>query len=137
MVTRRRGRTPPPSPLVYDVSGACQLTGGTMRRLLRCTAMMLLLALMPVRATAQDIRGLEVCTAEKQMERRTGCLQSNDEYLQQTLSKLTQDTQARIAASGRALAAAQAEIAALKSAVEKLSSELAQIKSKAEPTGKK
>ena len=28
-------------------------------------------------ARAQDVRGLEVCTAEKQMERRTGCLQAN------------------------------------------------------------
>jgi len=107
-----------------------------MRRLLRCTVMMLL-ALMPVRATAQDIRGLEVCTAEKQMERRTGCLQSNDEYLQQALSNLARDTQARLAASGRALAAAQAEIAALKSAMEKLNSELAQMKSKVEPASKK
>jgi len=107
-----------------------------MRRLLRCTVM-LLLALMPVHAAAQDIRGLEVCTAEKQMERRTGCLQSNDEYLQQALSKLTRETQARLAASDRALAAAQAEIAALKSAMATLNSELAQMKSKAEPASKK
>jgi len=107
-----------------------------MRRLLHCTVMMLL-ALMPVRAAAQDIRGLEVCTAEKQMERRTGCLQSNDEYLQQALSKLARETQAKIAASSRALAAAQDEIAALKSAMEKLNSELAQMKSKVEPTSKK
>ena len=28
-------------------------------------------------ARAQDVRGLEVCTAEKQMDRRTGCLQAN------------------------------------------------------------
>jgi hypothetical protein len=97
----------------------------------------MLLALMPVRATAQDIRGLEVCTAEKQMERRTGCLQSNDEYLQQALAKLARETQARSAASDRALAAAQAEIAALKSEMAKLNGELAQTKSKLEPAGKK
>jgi hypothetical protein len=96
----------------------------------------MLLTLMPVRAIAQDIRGLEVCTAEKQMERRTGCLQSNDEYLQQVLSKLARDTQARIAASDRALAAAQAEIAALKSEMEKLNSELAQMKAKVEASKK-
>jgi hypothetical protein len=107
-----------------------------MRRLLHCTVM-LLVALMPVHAPAQDIRGLEVCTAEKQMDRRTGCLQSNDEYLQQALSNLARDTQAKLAASGRALAAAQAEIAALKSAMEKMNSELAQMKSKAEPASKK
>jgi septal ring factor EnvC (AmiA/AmiB activator) len=101
-----------------------------------CCAMMFV-ALMSSPATAQDIPGLELCTAEKQMERRTGCLQSNDEFLQQTLSKLARETNAKITASGRALASAQAEIAALKSAIEKLNSELAQMKAKAEPTNKR
>src|SRR5262245_20746132 len=105
------------------------LMGDTMGRPLRF-GMMALLVLMSARATAQDIPGLEVCTAEKQMERRTGCLQSNDQYLQQALSKLARETEAKIAASGRALASAQAEIVASKSAMEKLNSELAQMKSK-------
>src|SRR3954462_15576681 len=108
----------------------------TMGRSLRC-AVMLLQALTSSRATAQDIAGLEGCMAEKQMERRTGCLQSNDEFLQRALSKLTRDTQARIAASGRDLAAALAEIAALKSAMEKLNGELTQMKVKIDPAGKK
>jgi hypothetical protein len=98
---------------------------------------MLLVALMSSPAIAQDIPGLELCTAEKQMERRTGCLQSNDDFLQQTLSKLARETNAKITASGRALAAAQAEIATLKLAVEKLNSELAQMKAKAEPAVKR
>ena len=88
-------------------------------------------------AVAQDIRGLEVCTAEKQMERRTGCLQANVEYLQQALAKLTRDTQDKLATAGRDLAAARAEIATLKSALAKLSSDLAELKAKAEPAGKK
>ena len=88
-------------------------------------------------ASAQDIRGLEVCTAEKQIDRRTSCLQSNIEFLQQTLSKLTHDTQDKIAAAARDLAAARAEITALKSAVEKLNTELAQLKAKPEPGAKK
>src|SRR3954467_9413449 len=94
-------------------------------------AAMVLLALMsPPPATAQDIPGLEGCMAEKQMERRTGCLQSNDEFLQRALSKLARETQARITASSRDLAAAQSEIAALKSAMEKLNTEIAQLKAK-------
>jgi hypothetical protein len=97
---------------------------------------MLLLALMASPAAAQDIAGLENCAAEKQMERRTGCLQSNDDFLQRSLSKLTRETQAKLATSDRALAGAQAEIAALKSAMEKLNGELAQMKAKAEPTKK-
>ena len=107
-----------------------------MGRSLRC-AVMMLLALMSSRAIAQDVPGLEACTAEKQMERRTGCLQSNDDFLAQTISKLSRETQARIAASGRDLAAARAEIATLKSAMEKLNGELAQMKEKIGSTGKK
>ncbi len=88
-------------------------------------------------AAAQDIRGLEVCTAEKQMERRTGCLQTNIEYLQQALAKLNRETQDRIAAAGRDLAAARAEIVTLRAALAKLGSDLAELKAKAEPAGKK
>ena len=96
---------------------------------------MLLALVLP--AAAQDIRGLEVCTAEKQMERRTGCLQSNVEYLQQALAKLTRETQDKMAATGRELAAARAEIATLKAALAKLSGDLAELKAKTEPAGKK
>ena len=88
-------------------------------------------------AAAQDIRGMEVCTAEKQMERRTACLQANVEFLQQALIKLARETQEKSAAADRDLAAARAEIAALKSAMEKLNGELKQMKAKAEPESKK
>lgn len=100
-------------------------------------AVPLLLAALLSPAAAQDIRGLEVCTAEKQMERRTGCLQANAEFLQQELAKLARETRDKIAAAGRDLAAARAEIAALKAALAKLDHELAQIKAKAEPAAKK
>ena len=56
--------------------------------MLRC-AVAAALAVLAAHAAAQDIPGLEGCTAERQMERRTGCLQSNDEFLQRSLSKLT------------------------------------------------
>lgn len=88
-------------------------------------------------SVAQDIRGLEVCTAEKQIERRTGCLQSNVEYLQQVLAKLSRETQDKIAAANRDLAAARAEIATLKSTIARLDSELAQMKTKLESSTKK
>ena len=107
-----------------------------MGRSLRCAAV-LLLALMWSRAMAQDVPGLETCTAERQMDRRTGCLQSNDDFLAQTIAKLARETRASIAASGRELAAARAEIAALKSTVEKLNGELVQIKEKIGSAGKK
>ncbi len=96
----------------------------------RLPALVLFALLAALPAAAQDIRGLEVCTAEKQMERRTGCLQANVEFLQQALAKLTRETNTK-------LATAHAEIAALKSALAKLDHELAQMKAKAAPGGKK
>ena len=96
---------------------------------------LLVILLSPV--AAQDIRGMERCTAETRMERRTGCLQANVEFLQQALIKLARETQEKITATDRDLAAARAEIAALKSTIERLNSELTQMKANAEPKGKK
>jgi chromosome segregation ATPase len=100
-----------------------------------CAGLLFMALLSPT--AAQDIRGLEVCTSEKQMERRTGCLQANVELLQQALIRLSRETQDKIAAAGRDLAAARAEIAAIKSALAKLDSELEQMKSKIEAPAKK
>lgn len=71
---------------------------------------------------------MQICTAEKQMERRTSCLQANIEFLQQALIKLTRETAQKMNAADRDLAAARAEITALKSAVEKLTQDLAKTK---------
>jgi septal ring factor EnvC (AmiA/AmiB activator) len=79
-------------------------------------------------ASAQDIRGLEVCTAEKTMERRTSCLQSNVEFLQQALAKQARDAQANLNAAAQDLAAQKTELAALKAELAKLRSELAEMK---------
>ena len=87
-------------------------------------------------AGAQDIRGLEVCTAEKQMDRRTGCLQTNVEFLQQALAKLARESNDKVASVSRELAAAKAEIAALKAMLAKLDADVAQLKPKAEPAKK-
>ncbi len=89
-----------------------------------------LFAVLASPAAAQDIRGLENCSAEKQMERRTGCLQANVEFLQQALIKQTR------AADDR-LKAATAEIDALKTRLAKLEADLAQMKAKAAEPAKK
>ena len=87
-------------------------------------------------AAAQDVRGMEVCTAEKQMERRTSCLQANVEFLHQALLKQARDSNDKIASVSRELAAAKAETAALKAALAKLDAEVALLKAKAEPAKK-
>jgi hypothetical protein len=67
-------------------------------------------ALIVVSTQAQDVPGIEICTAEKTMERRTSCLQSNVDFLQKTIAKLSLDHQQK-------LDAAKAQIEGLKSAV--------------------
>jgi septal ring factor EnvC (AmiA/AmiB activator) len=79
-------------------------------------------------ALAQDIRGLEICTAEKAMDRRTSCLQSNVEFLQQELAKQTRAMQAKLAEVSREIALQKAELVALKAALAKLQLELADMK---------
>ena len=52
-------------------------------------AFALLMASLPATVHAQDVPGIEICTVEKTMERRTSCLQSNVDFLQKTITKLT------------------------------------------------
>jgi len=81
---------------------------------------------------AQDVPGIEICTVEKTMERRTSCLQSNVDFLQKTINKLTTDHQQKLDASNR-------QIEALKGAViglQKLVSELQAAQGKAEDAKK-
>jgi septal ring factor EnvC (AmiA/AmiB activator) len=101
--------------------------------MLRIAIGLLLLALP---AVAQDIRGLEVCTAEKAMDRRTSCLQSNVEFLHQALDKLARETRLKLDAARREVTAQKAEIAALKSALAKLQHELAELLKKEKPAKK-
>jgi hypothetical protein len=70
----------------------------------------LLMASWPATVHAQDVPGIEICTVEKTMERRTSCLQSNVDFLQKTINKLTSDHQQKIDAANR-------QIEALKGAV--------------------
>jgi len=72
-----------------------------------------------------------------QMDRRTGCLQANIEFLHQTMTKLQRETREKLASAARDAAADRAEIAALKSTVAKLTSELAQLKAKEAAASKK
>ena len=61
----------------------------------------LLMAAFAATGHAQDVPGIEICTVEKTMERRTSCLQSNVDFLQKTIAKLTLDHQQKIDAANR------------------------------------
>jgi prophage DNA circulation protein len=75
--------------------------------------------LLPIswQSRAQDIPGIEICTAEKAMERRTSCLQSNIEFLQKTMTKLSADHQQKIDAANRQIEALKATVAGLQKVV--------------------
>jgi len=82
--------------------------------MMRTTALGLALIVLGVGvALAQDIPGVEDCTKTSGLEKRTGCLQSNINFLQQLLTKNALEARQR-------LTAAQNEILALKSAVASL-----------------
>ena len=96
-------------------------------------AIALLMALLPEAVHAQDVPGIEICTVEKTMERRTSCLQSNVDFLQKTITKLTTDHQQKIDAANR-------QTEALKNAViglQKLVGELQAAQNKAAEDAKK
>jgi len=69
-------------------------------------------ALTLVAAVAQDVPGIEICTRESRLDRRTSCLQSNVEFLQQVLTKNALDAQQRLAAANREIATLKEQLAA-------------------------
>ncbi len=86
----------------------------------RFTLAGLLFALIVAPAMAQDIPGIEICTAEKTMERRTGCLQSNIDFLKATMTKASLDSQQRIDAANRQIEALKLAVASLQKKIEQL-----------------
>src|ERR1700733_16138427 len=71
-------------------------------------------------AHTQDVPGIEICTAEKTMERRTSCLQSNVEFLQKTIAKLALDHQHQLDAANRQIDALKANAVAFQKIVDEL-----------------
>jgi uncharacterized protein HemX len=69
---------------------------------------------------AQDVPGIEICTVEKTMERRTSCLQSNVDFLQKTINKLASDHQQKLDAANRQIEALKGSVIALQKVVDDL-----------------
>jgi hypothetical protein len=78
------------------------------------------LILVSAGALAQDVPGIEICTVDKTMERRTSCLQSNVIFLQKTISKLATDNQQKLDAANRQIEALKATLAGLQKTVDDL-----------------
>lgn len=86
----------------------------------------LVMAGAPRGASAQDVTGIEICTAEKTMERRTSCLQSNINFLKASLTKASLEHQQKLDAANR-------QIEALKAIVTGLQKSVAELQAKAAP----
>ncbi len=71
-------------------------------------------------ACAQDVPGIEICTVEKTMERRTSCLQSNVDFLHKTIAKLAADHAQRLDAANRQIEGLKATVISLQKVVEDL-----------------
>ncbi len=84
-------------------------------------------------ALAQDVRGLEVCTAEKQMDRRTGCLQANIDYLMQLIDKNARDARQKLDAAAKELTAARNEVTALKASLAAMQARLDKLEKPEKP----
>jgi septal ring factor EnvC (AmiA/AmiB activator) len=69
---------------------------------------------------AQDIPGIEICTAEKAMDRRTSCLQSNIDFLQKTMTKQSLDHQQKLDGANRQIQALRAALIAQQGLIDEL-----------------
>jgi prophage DNA circulation protein len=76
--------------------------------------------LIPAGTRAQDVPGIEICTVEKTMERRTSCLQSNVDFLQKTIAKLAADHQQKLDAANRQIEGLKSTVAGLQKIVDDL-----------------
>jgi hypothetical protein len=102
-----------------------------MKGIWRSAILVMLLAV--ASAQAQDVPGIERCTHETSIERRTGCLQSNIEYLQTLIAKNAAAAQLRANAAAGEIAALKAQVAALSAAVAALQARLDKFEAAAKP----
>jgi outer membrane murein-binding lipoprotein Lpp len=69
---------------------------------------------------AQDIAGIEDCTKTSGLDKRTGCLQSNVNFLQRLVTKNALDNRQRLDATAAEIVALKAVVTRLQKGVEQL-----------------
>ncbi len=93
--------------------------------MIRTTMLVALLVVLCAAARAQDVQGIELCTREASMDRRTGCLQSNVQSLQSVIAKNAAEARQKLGAATGEVGALKAEVAALHGEVATLKAALA------------
>jgi hypothetical protein len=117
-----------------DVGTTMQAAGG-LRRLMMAVAVLGCTLAVLDGAQAQDVPGIENCMAEKQIERRTGCLQSNINFLKTQLTtevgKAKAEAQARLDDAAKQIDALKLLVAGLQAQLKQVQIDLADAKAKA------
>jgi hypothetical protein len=98
-----------------------------MSRIVRLVALVLALG---GAARGQDVQGVELCTREASMDRRTGCLQSNVQYLQSVIAKNAAEARQKFGAAAGENGALRGEVAGLKGEVASLKAALAAVQAR-------
>jgi hypothetical protein len=71
-------------------------------------------------AHAQDIAGIEDCTKTSGLDKRTGCFQSNINFLQRLVTKNSLDTQQSLSAAQNEILSLKRSVTSLQATVERL-----------------
>jgi len=101
--------------------------------MIRTVSLVTLLLVLAGAARAQDVQGIELCTRETSMERRTGCLQSNVQYLQGVIAKNAAEARQKLTAAAGEIGALKGEVATLKAALDALQARLDKLEAAAKP----
>ena len=120
------------------------MTQKTLKHAIKLGAVWSATALLVAAALAQDVPGIEICTRESRLDRRTSCLQSNVEFLQQVVTRNALDAQQKLSAANREIAAlkeqsaaATREVVALKDALAAMEAKIGELlKTAAQPDTK-
>ena len=105
--------------------------------MIKSTAMALGLIFAGGAAAAQDVVGIEDCTKAAGLDKRTGCLQSNVNFLQQLITKNALEARQRLNAATTEIVALKSEVASLRSVVTSLQASIDQLKAAQKPAGDK
>jgi uncharacterized protein YceH (UPF0502 family) len=104
--------------------------------MIRFVRLLALLLALGGAARAQDVQGIELCTREANMERRTGCLQSNVQYLQGVIAKSAAEARAKLAAAAGEIGALKGEVATLRAEIAAAQARLDKLEAAAKPAAK-
>jgi hypothetical protein len=88
-------------------------------------------------AAAQDIPGVEDCTKTTGLDKRTSCLQSNVNFLQQLVTRNALDARARLTSASAEIAALRNMVTTLQSTVTALQANLEKLQAAQKAAGEK